>query len=95
MGLGRVITLWRGVSAGLDRGDTPRDACVEHIFPISVVTQARRVHAHAEAPRSRNCAGSVLSGRHRCDQRLDADDIHYPRQILGEHVQRHLGCYLR
>ena len=56
MGLGRVITLWRGVSAGLDRGDTPRDACVEHIFPILVVTQARRVHAHALRLRDRAIA---------------------------------------
>ena len=24
-------------------------------------------------------------------QRLDAEDIHYPREIVGEHMQRHFG----
>ena len=35
------------------------------------------------------------SGPDRRDQRLDADDVHDARQIVGEHGERHLGGDLR
>ncbi len=31
---------------------------------------------------------------HRLDQRADADDVHDPRQIIGEHAQCHLGAHV-
>ncbi len=31
---------------------------------------------------------------HRLDQRADTDDVHDPRQIIGEHAQRHLGAHV-
>src|SRR6185503_5953376 len=31
----------------------------------------------------------------RCDERFDADDVHHPRQIVGEHGEGHLGGDLR
>src|SRR6516165_9159473 len=35
------------------------------------------------------------SGGDRRHQRLDADDIHHPREIVGEHMQRHFAGHLR
>src|SRR5258707_8091299 len=31
----------------------------------------------------------------RGEERFDTDDVHYAREVVGEHVQRHLSRYLR
>ena len=47
----------------------------------------------------RLCIEDVNSKRgrlcpHRHHERLDTDDVHDAREIVGEHVQRHLGSDL-
>jgi hypothetical protein len=48
---------------------------------------------HAERPeRSHDAHNSTSSSRPDCHQeRLDADDVHYAREVVGEYVQRHFG----
>ena len=35
------------------------------------------------------------SGPDRREERFDTEDVHHAREVVGEHVQRHLGRYLR
>ena len=48
---------------------------------------------YAERPeRSHDAHNSTSSSRPDCYQeRLDADDVHYAREVVGEYVQRHFG----
>ena len=59
----------------------------------------QKLHAtsgHAERPeRSHGAHNSTRSSRpDRHQERLDADDVHHARDVVGEHVQRHLGRHL-
>ena len=35
------------------------------------------------------------SGPDRREERFDTEDVHHAREVVGEHVQRHLGRYAR
>ncbi len=43
---------------------------------------------------AQNDADEGLYGPHRGDQRADAQDVHDALEIVGQHVQRHLGADL-
>ena len=38
-----------------------------------------------------SAGGARASGPDRCDQRLDADDVHDAGQIVAQHRERHFG----
>jgi hypothetical protein len=58
-----------------------------------VWSQPGATSGHAERPeRSHDAHNSTSSSRPDCHQeRLDADDVHYAREVVGEYVQRHFG----
>ena len=60
--------------------------CIACPAAVSDMVVVSRVWARADAQPSRP------DRRH---ERLNADDVHYPRKIVGEHVQCHLGRNLR
>jgi hypothetical protein len=82
-----------GVSPDLDRRDALQGGCFERFFsdfglggkPASSSGRPDRLSGAAEV------AAGAVSGRDRRHQRLDADDVHDARQIVGEHVQCHLA----
>jgi hypothetical protein len=80
-----------------DQGRSASTRWSEHIIALS---GPEPTLAHAWGPLS-DLNGHTMRKRHEpsgpdCYQkRLDTDDVHHAREIVGEHVQRHLSCYLR
>jgi len=77
-----------------NRGRSASTRRSERIFAVSSLESTRaQPQAHAERPeRSHDAHNSTSSSRPDCHQeRLDADDVHYAREVVGEYVQRHFG----
>src|SRR6185436_17754401 len=88
MGLGRVKTLPQGVG-WLQLSDLGLfDANRRHWHLRATVGVPGRAVGQRTTLRS-----PLRSDR--CDERFDADDVHHPRQIVGEHGESHLGGDLR
>ncbi len=84
MGLGRVKTV-----RPRDTGDAKLNlACYRNCeLEIDVVCPVRRERSGG--------ADAHPSRLDRRDERLHAEDVHDPGEIVGEHVQGHLGGNLR
>ena len=84
LGLGRVKTF-----RPRETGDAKLNlaCCRKLLAGIEVVCPIRR----------ERCGGADAhpSRLDRRDERLDAEDVHDPGEIVGEHVQGHLGGNLR
>jgi hypothetical protein len=54
-----------------------------------------RVKTRSLGSRTEAMTGLVSGGGDRSQQRLDPDDVHDPRQIVGQDGERHFGCHFR
>ena len=75
-------------------GDDPRRHDGLSVFAVwSSGVNPGATSGHAERPeRLHDAHNSTSSSRPDCHQeQLDADDVHYAREVVGEYVQRHFG----
>ena len=95
VGLGCVIARWR-VSASLwSSGCSILRPFRAYFSDFDVEASVLRARASSrDQDRAARLRWGVLSP-HRGDQRLDAHDVQHAREIIGEHMQCHLGCDLR
>src|SRR5215475_13051506 len=85
-----------GSLTGLDCSATKLGEDFEHILPISPATQTDARPERREPPKPSQKGESRDASRpNPRHYRFDADNVQYTCQIVGEHMQRHLGGNLR
>jgi hypothetical protein len=83
---GRVKTFFRPRNC-TQPGAIHVDTTSEHIFAVASL-ESTRAQPEATPERSHSAHNSTRSSRlDRHQERFDADDVHYAREVVGEHVQ--------
>src|SRR5260370_15945780 len=88
-----VKTLFLPPKTARNRGRSASTRRSEHIFALSSPESTRaQARAALSDLNGHTMHISTSSSRPDCHQeRLDADDVHYAREVVGEYVQRHFG----
>ena len=93
MGPGRVETFFVPQQLQVTGRDGRRRDWLSLFLLYRVLSQSGRSLGRPEP--TRHAQHDTSSSPHRGQEWFNTDDVHHSREVVGEHVQRHLGRHLR